>query len=58
MKLDKIKDVQLIDQYVATMDFLAAMGFDNTQLTGMELIDIKRALWRTIEDQIDDTMDD
>ena len=51
MKLEKIKEVGIMEQCMATMNFLEAMGFDNTKLTGFELINIKRALGRVIEEQ-------
>jgi hypothetical protein len=49
MILEQVKDVNTVDQIIAVMDFLEAMGYDNNKLTVAEVIDLRRNMVNVVE---------
>lgn len=49
MDLEIVKEVKLLDQVIAVMDFLEALGYDNTKLTAQDVVVLKSDLIKTIE---------
>ena len=41
MILEQVKDVNTVDQFIAVMDFLKAMGYEIDKLTIQEVADIR-----------------
>ena len=49
MNLRVVKEVTAIDQFIAVMDFLNAMGYDTSKLTLLDATVLKADIIKTIE---------
>lgn len=49
MNLKAVKEVKSIDQFVAVMDFLEAMGYDTSKLTTLDVAVLKADIIGAIE---------
>ena len=49
MDLKVVKEVKSIDQFVAVMDFLGAMGYDTSSLTTLDVAVLKADIIGAIE---------
>jgi hypothetical protein len=49
MKLEKLNEVSNIDQFIAVMDFLKAMGYDTSKLSVMDVAYLKGDIVRAID---------
>ena len=49
MNLKAVKEVKAIDQFVAVMDFLDAMGYDTSSLTTLDVAVLKSDVIGAIE---------
>jgi hypothetical protein len=49
MKLEKLNEVSNIDQFIAVMDFLKAMGYDTSKLNVMDVAYLKSDIVRAID---------
>ena len=47
--LKKVKEVSNIDQFIAVMDFLKAMGYDTSKLSVMDAVYLRGDIVRAIE---------
>ena len=50
MNLKVVKEVKAIDRFVALMDYLEAMGYDTSSLTGLDVATLNYDITRAIED--------
>jgi hypothetical protein len=50
MKLEKVNKVSAIDQFIAVMDFLNAMGYDTSKLTVMDAASLKYDIVKAINE--------
>jgi len=50
MKLEKVNEVSAIDQFIAVMDFLKAMGYDTSKLTVMDAASLKYDIVKAINE--------
>jgi hypothetical protein len=48
MNLEKLNEVSNIDQFIAVMDFLKAMGYDTSKLTALDVAVLKSDIIRAI----------
>jgi len=53
MKLEKVNEVSAIDQFIAVMDFLKAMGYDTSKLSVMDAASLKYDIVKAIENSED-----
>jgi hypothetical protein len=51
--LEKVKEVSNIDQFIAVMDFLKAMGYDTSKLNVMDVTYLKGDIVRAIDNSED-----
>ena len=49
LNLKAVKEVKAIDQFVAVMDFLDAMGYDTSELTTLDVAVLKADIIEAIE---------
>ena len=47
--LKVVEEVNVLDQFVAVMDFLKAMGYDTSKLTVLDVAVLKSDITRAIE---------
>jgi hypothetical protein len=47
--LEKVKEVSNIDQFIAVMDFLKAMGYETSKLNVMDVTYLKSDIVRAID---------
>jgi len=47
--LKVVEEVNVLDQFVAVMDFLKAMGYDTSKLTALDVAVLKSDITRAIE---------
>jgi hypothetical protein len=48
-KLNQVNEVSMIDQFIAVMDFLNAMGYNTESLTLLEAAFLKHGIVKAIE---------
>jgi hypothetical protein len=49
MILEQVKDVNTVEQFIAVMDFLEAMGYNKDKLTIAEVFDLRRNMINVVE---------
>jgi len=51
IKLEKVNEVKMIDQFDAVDKFLTAMGIDSSKLTTMEVSTLRYVMLKAIENE-------
>jgi hypothetical protein len=49
LKLTKVAEVKMIDQFMAVMTFLESMGIETSELTSIEVASIRYDLLKSID---------